>query len=146
MKALMLSVFFAAGTMFVANAQRLTVEEVPEVVVKIFTDSNQTAQDVKWIKEGDNFRVKYEVGDQDVEAVYSATGARLSSIKEIKQEMLPDTILADIAKQFPDYKIDDIDEVTVGTVVTYRIELDGTPDAKAWYDSTGKFLRKVYEK
>lgn len=145
-KMLLLFALFLGGAMLSATAQSVDSLNIPEVVLRNFSDSNQTASDIKWKAEGENFRVKYEIGDQDCEAVYSPLGNKLSSIKELNESMLPDSIINDIKRQFPDYKVDDIDEVTVGQFVTYKIELDGTPDVDVWYDNNGKFLRKVYKK
>lgn len=145
-KAFLITICFLAASVFSANAQRLKIKNVPEDVLKNFTTNNQNASDIKWKMQDKNFHVKYEIGDQDHEEVYSPLGNRLSSVKELKTSMLPENIKNDIKRQFHNYKIDDVDEITVGQLVTYKIELDGKPDLDVWYDANGKFLRKQNHK
>lgn len=145
-KAFLVTICFLAASIFSANAQRLKTKNVPKDILKSFTDNNQNASGVKWIMEDKNFLVKYEVSGQDYEEVYSPLGNRLSSVKELKESMLPATILNNIKTQFPDSKLDEIDEMTVGQMVTYKIRLAGTPNLDVWYDGNGKFLRKQNHK
>ena len=145
-KAFLITICFLAASIYSADAQRLKTKNVPKDILKSFTDNNQNASEIKWKMQDKNFLVKYEVSGQDYEEVYSPLGNRLSSIKELKESMLPENIKNDIKKQFSNYKIEDVDEITVGQMVTYKIKLNGTPNLDVWYDASGKFLRKQNHK
>ena len=59
---------------------------------------------------------------------------------------LPKGLNAKLASDFKGYRVDDIKKITDNGKVSYEIELkSSTQNWKAYYDNTGKLLRKVQD-
>ncbi len=136
-----LMLFLTPG-IFSASAQTVDTANIPAVVKNNFYEKHTDAQKVEWKMSDQNYLVKFEIADIDHKIIYSPAGEIISSAREIKAEELPAAVTAAIAKDFSNYKIEEADEITTSGVITYKVELDGEPDVKAWYKADGTLIKK----
>lgn len=140
-----LMLFLTLG-IFSASAQTIDTANIPAVVKSNFYEKHTDAQKVEWQMSDQNYLVKYEIADIDHKIIYSPAGEIIFTAKEIKAAELPAAVAAAIAKDFPNYKIDDADEITKNGKITYKVDLDGEPDMKAWYQADGTLIKKSADK
>ncbi len=137
-----LVLLFAAGS----YAQVPQAPQVPAVVTAAFSKAFPNALDVEWKVKGAQYKVEFETGLflMDHEAWYNAEGKLLRHEEEISTSDLPEAVVATSAREFPGYRIDDVERNTVEGVVTYVVELKlkGQPEWKVAFDTTGKLLEK----
>ncbi len=102
--------------------------------------------DVESRVKGAQYKVEFETGlfFTDHEAWYSADGKLLRHEEEVSQSDLPEPIVSAAGREFPVYRVDDVERITVEGVVSYVVELKlkGQPEWKVAYDVTGKQLEK----
>jgi hypothetical protein len=130
-----------------ANAQKLPPTQVPAPVQAAFTKSFPNAMDVKWKLSGTQYKVDFETGlfFTDHEAWYDASGKLLRHEEEISSSDLPAAVIAAINTEFPGYRVDDAERITMDGVVSYVVELKmkGYQEWKVAYDASGKQLQKL---
>jgi hypothetical protein len=129
-----------------ASAQVPQAPQVPTVVTTAFGKAFPSAMDVEWRVKGAQYKVEFETGlfFTDHEAWYSADGKLLRHEEEVSQSDLPEPIVSAAGREFPGYRVDDVERITVEGVVSYVVELKmkGQPEWKVAYDVTGKQLEK----
>lgn len=129
-----------------ASAQVHQAQQVPTVVTTAFGKAFPGAMDVEWRVKGTQYKVEFETGlfFTDHEAWYSADGILLRHEEEVSKSDLPEPIVSAVGTEFPGYRVDDVERITVGGVVSYVVELKmkGQPEWKVAYDATGKQLEK----
>ncbi len=128
------------------SAQTVDTSKLPAVVKTNFYEKHATAQKVKWQMSDQNYLVKFETGDIDHKIIYTPSGEIVFTAKEIKAEELPAAVATAITKDFPNYKIDGADQIVIGSETSYKVELDGEPDMKAWYKADGTLIKKSADK
>ncbi|TXI78719.1 MAG: hypothetical protein E6Q44_10690 [Flavobacteriales bacterium] len=129
-----------------ASAQKLPSAQVPEAVRTAFEKAHPMAMDVEWKLSGDQYKVEFEIGlfFTDHEAWYDATGKLIRHEEEISSSDLPTAVTKAIAAEFPGYRIDDTERITLNGTVSYIVELKmkGYQEWKVAYDANGKQLQK----
>ncbi len=134
------------GLATAAHAQKLPAAQVPAPVQAAFTKAFPNALDVEWKASGTQYKVEFETGlvSSDHEAWYDATGKLLRHEEELSSNDLPAAVSAAITKDFPGYRVDDSERITMDGVVSYIVELKqkGQPEWKVAYDVAGKQLQK----
>lgn len=128
---------------YTASAQEINAAQVPASIIKAFEAKYPGATDVDWKKQGTQFKTSFDMGNTDHEAYYSSSGKLVSHSRDIKEAELPAAVRASVKKNFPNHKIDDPERIETNGVVTYKVELDGKPDMKAIFSSSGKVLSKM---
>lgn len=147
MKKTILIVSFAftcfANTAF---GQDIPQSQVPSVIVNNFQQTFPKAFDVEWELKGDNYKVEFETGllGTDHEAWYDKAGKLVRHKEEISKNDLPQKVLAKISSDFSGYRTDDIEKITEGDKVIYKLELKSfTEEWKVAFDSEGNVINKV---
>ena len=139
----LLTICLLAGGVVAGNAQDIKTKSVPAAVKATFTKQYSDASDVEWARSGSNFVVSFDMGRVDHKATYNPSGKTISFEKDVPNSSLPKAIAAGIRSKYPKATIDDVDMVNTSGTISYKIGLDGTPDATLWYASDGKFIKEV---
>lgn len=138
----LLSGLFLLGG-YAVSAQEINAAQVPASIIKAFEAKYPGATDVEWEKQGTQYKTSFDMGDTDHEAFYSTSGKLVSHSHDINDAELPAAVQASVKTNFPNHKIDDPERIETNGVVTYKVELDGKPDMKAIFSSSGKVLSKM---
>lgn len=128
-----------------ATAQDLFMKEVPTAITSEFKSSFPNAKDVEWEMDGNLFCVEFEVGfSTDHEVWYDSTGRVIRHKEDIAEKDLPAAVKNSVKQNFKGYNIGDIDRITAGDKVTYRMELDALmkDEWEVAIDEKGKILGK----
>lgn len=125
MKVQILSVgilLMSGGTLL---AQDIPQNQVPSIVVNQFNTDFLKAKDVDWELKNNIYNVDFEQGwGKDFEAWYSADGKQIKVEEELTKSELPKTVIATIEKEYPSFKLDDIEKITENNKVTYKVEVE----------------------
>ena len=136
----------ASGLASTANAQKLPAAQVPAPVQAAFSKAFPDAMDVEWRMSGSQYKVEFETGlfFADHEAWYDAAGKVVRHEEEISTSDLPAAVTAAIGSEFPGYRIDDTERITIDGVASYIVELKmkGAQEWKVAYDAAGRQLQK----
>jgi hypothetical protein len=101
-------VLIAAGS----NAQKLQESAVPTEVKSAFAKKFPNARAVKWSKEtATEFEAEFKNGSMEQAANFDATGNWVVTETEIKKSDLPADVVKAITKDFPGYKITEVEKV-----------------------------------
>lgn len=128
---------------YAVPAQEINVSQVPAPVQQAFQAKFSKATDIEWKREGDQYKISFDMGNDDHDAFYNASGKLVSHSYEILKSQLPATVRAAVRKEFPNHRIDDVDKIERDGAVTYQVELDGKPDMKCVFRANGKLISKV---
>jgi len=134
---------FFAGT---AVAQDIPQSQVPAGIVSNFQKAFPNATDVEWEMDGNLYKVEFETGVQkfDHDVWYDDAGQLLKHKEEISKNSLPKQVTAGVKKAFKGYRIDDVEKITEGGKVTYKLEVKSrTEEWELTLDSNGNVLTKV---
>lgn len=132
-----------------AHGQQLAPTQVPAAVLAAFKQAHPNAMDVEWKMKGTQYKVEFGTGllFRDHEVWYDADGKELRHEEEISASDLPAAVTKAIASEFPGYRTDDVERITMGGTVSYVLELKqmGQPEWKAAFDANGKLLQKAMD-
>jgi hypothetical protein len=142
-KSTILAAFFLIGGIASSNAQDIDKKNVPAAVKAAFSKAYPKARDVDWKVEGSNYKADFDLAKTDHKAVYTATGKTISFEKDIPVTQLPSVIVKNIKTKYPQGRIDDVDWINTGGKITYKIDIEGTPDVNVWYGADGKFIKEI---
>ncbi len=139
MKAFIIAIGFPIGTF----AQ---VQQPPVAVTSAFEKAFPNAMDVDWDMKGEQWKVEFETGIlfTDHEIWYDAGGRMLRHEEEISEGDLPEAIRKSITTEFPGYRVDDVERITLGNETNYAMELKskGQGEWKVAYAEDGRQLEK----
>lgn len=139
-------VIVAVSIALCSCAQNIHPSQAPAVVVNAFQQQYPKATDVEWEKKGANYEVEFEVGvaDKDHTMLIDPSGKIISHKQDIYKSELPTALLNAISREFPDYKIDDVEKTEAGGVTTYNMEVKKKPEVwKVVFGLDGKLLEKI---
>lgn len=120
-------------------------DEVTAAAKTAFTAKYPTAKKVTWsVEKPGEFEVEFTLNKVESSALYDATGKLLETEGEIKEAALPQAVKATIAKDFADYKLDEIEKATDAKGSTsYEMEAaKGKEKLEISFDANGKLLSK----
>jgi hypothetical protein len=125
------------------QAQEIPATAVPASVKNALKAKFPSASDIDWKKVGNQYKASFDLGKVDHDAVFTGTGELLSHDYDIAYADLPAAVKTAVSKQFPKHRPDGADKQEANGRVTYKVELDGTPDLKVILSTDGKVLRKM---
>lgn len=133
---------FATATI---SAQDLKTHEVPTNLQTIFSKSYTNAKDVEWEKNGDHFKVEFEIGRNDHNIWYDKQGNIVKSKIEISKNDLPAAIASSVKTKYADYKIDSVEVYEEGAKKTYKVDIEKgwNKERKLVIDASGKILSDI---
>jgi len=145
MKSIILSI--AAGLLLSAGslkAQDIPSSQVPSVIVNKFATAYPKATDIEWERKGELYNVEFEMGRNiDHEIWYDKSGNLVRHKEELSKNNLPSKVTAKLQQDFKGYRIDDVEKITEGTKVTYKMELKSfTKDWDMVMDADGNILKQ----
>jgi hypothetical protein len=119
--------------------QDVPVDKIPNEVKNAFARNFNNPSDVEWERKRDGYEVDFDLGNVDHAALYTAAGELLMIKMELNEQDLSPAISQRINEDFRGYKIDNIDQVKMGTRVLYQIALEGrSEDRKVVYNAKGE--------
>jgi hypothetical protein len=98
--------------------------EVNEKVLKSFKESFPTAQQVTWLEYVDTYVVNFTSIGIKERITYDKEGNFISSTRYYYQENLPANIICKIKKNYPNYKVFGVTEVTTENLVQYYVKME----------------------
>lgn len=128
------------------SGQDIRQSQVPSIVVNNFQKAFHKARDVEWEMDGENYKVEFETGllGRDHSAWYTNAGKLIRHKEEISERDLPQSVSAKIKSEFASYRADDVEKITEGDRVTYRMELKKQREEwKVAFDAAGNILTKI---
>lgn len=138
-----LALFLLVGGMATSKAQDVNAKDVPMVIKKAFARQYPKATDVEWERKGNNYEVDFDLGRIDRKVTYTAGGKVVSVEKDIPNAQLPLTISRAVKAKYPKGRVDNVTWINTGGKITYKVDIEGTPDVNVWYDSSGKLIREL---
>jgi hypothetical protein len=92
---------------------------------------------------GSNYEADFNLAKIDHKALYAAEGKIISLEKDIPNSKLPASIAKSIKTKYPQGRIDDVDRIDAGGKISYKVDIEGTPDVMVWYAADAKFIREA---
>ncbi|WP_316846205.1 PepSY-like domain-containing protein [Pedobacter psychrodurus] len=127
-------------------AQDIHSDQVPSVVKNTFNRSYPNARDVEWEKKGDLYNAEFDLSRADHEVWIDAKGVLIREKKDITKAQLPVTIAAAIKKQYPSFRVDDVNQYKENKQVFYKVELEKAgKDSHVVFDGAGKVSAKRFD-
>lgn len=127
----------------VGKAQDLLPSQVPSAVINAFNRTFPDARDVEWEKESVFYQVEFEINRLDNDVWMDETGKIVRHKQEIEPGSLPAPVVEAIKKKHGNARIDDVDKITEGSQVRYKIEVDtNMGDVEFYMDETGRVLNR----
>lgn len=124
-----------------ANAQKITENEVPSAVKSALQKKYPKTVALKWEKEKVNYEAEFEIAGTEYSVLIDASGNILETEVEISIDELPAKAKAYIAQHYAGQKIKEATKTTDSKgAVTYEAEIK---DEDLIFDSNGNFIRAV---
>lgn len=128
----------------VAIAQQIDRGNVPSVVINSFQQKYPGASDTEWEKDSTNYKVEFKVKSTEQEVWFTPSGSIVKHEEEIAAAGLPEAVKQALKANFSSYRVDEVEQITEGAEVSYKIELDKlTGDREVIYTAAGKLLQNV---
>lgn len=141
----LLMLFVCIALVVSVSAANQKDDKIPAAAKSGFAAKFPTAQKAKWsIEKPGEFEAEFTQNGVETSALFDAKGNLLETESEIKENELPATVKAALAKDFSDYKLDEIEKVTdaKGTVSFEMEAAKGKDKLEISFDITGKLLKK----
>jgi Protein of unknown function (DUF2874). len=120
-------------------------DKIPAAARTGFAAKFPTAQKVKWtVEKPGEFEAEFTLDKVETSALFDTKGNLLEIETEIDAKELPQAVKATLAKDFTEYKFDEIEKVTdqKGTV-TFELEAaKGKDKMEISFDANGRLLKK----
>ena len=124
-------------------AQKVKSAEVPAVVKEAFQKQFKQTKEVKWEKEDGKFEVNFEQNNNEMSAVFTASGMLEETEIEIKKSELPSAVTSYISQNYKGAKIKEAAKITKSNGdVNYEAEVKGND---LIFDTNGNFIKLVKE-
>lgn len=107
-------------------AQKLKDYEVPAAVKDAFATRFPDARDISWSKENSTgFEAEFEINNIEQSVNFDDSGKWLGTETEIKKSELPKAVISTLAKEFPGYKIEEVEKAETSMQGNfYEVELE----------------------
>lgn len=121
-------------------------EEAPQEVVESFNEEFASARDAEWETDGANYEVDFNLGNEEKEAKFDATGELKMTITEIDRAELPDAVDQKLSQEYADYKFDEFYKVEKEGKTKYKAKAkkDGSTH-KLLFDESGNKIEKDHK-
>lgn len=121
------------------------IEGVSEKVMNSFKKEFTDAQDVQWESTKDFAKATFSIHGQVMFAYYNGEGSLLAITRNIVASQLPISLLAEVKKNYSEYWISDLFEMSAKDQTTYYITLENG-DQKMVLKSDDSRTWEVYNK
>lgn len=130
----------------IAAAQQLKEDSVPAVVKKTCKEKFPSVNKIEWkLKSDKNYEAEFTQNGAELAVKFSSDGKWLETESEIKDSQVPAAVKNSIAKDFPGYKVIELQSVeAVGAKeLAYEIHVKKEKEVvKVQYSPDGKQLNK----
>ena len=135
--------------MAIAGDERISMSEVPEVVLSAFRTDYPQVQEVGYSRESDQGRTIYEMAfvrnNRVMEVSYHANGQRIDIEEEMSVAELPAAVTRALAQHYSDYKVEAAARITGNTAIRYEVELsimegDTEKTIELFFDTEGNVV------
>ncbi len=127
----------------ISVAQEISRSEVPSIILNKFNNQFSKAKDVEWEKGYDFYKVEFEASwglDHDV--WYNENGEMIKHKEELMSKNLPRVIKTDLKSKYKNYLIDDVEKITEGNKITYKVEIEKlNEEVTLFYNEDGSILK-----
>jgi hypothetical protein len=134
----------AALFSFQMNAQKISKDNVPAVVIEAFKAKFSIAEKTTWELDYDKYQAEFSVGKANFSAKFDKDGKWLETKTYIKPSDLPKNIRDAVAKKYGElsaYKIEEAEKVERGKQITYELEVKkGEGSYELEFDEEGEVL------
>jgi len=137
----LISLSFAAASC----GQHLKTSQVPSVVQNTLQAKFFSAKEIEWKMKNSLYHGEFDIGKFEYEAQLDATGKLVAFTKEIMINELPAAIASAIARDMPDYSIEEVATLETEGIVYYQVELEKkkAKDKKLVYGGDGKLMTTI---
>ncbi|RSK50049.1 PepSY-like domain-containing protein [Hymenobacter rigui] len=138
------ALLLAALLPLAAQAQKLSVWQVPAAAVTAFRTQFPEAKTVHWEKEAANYEADFAQKGVEMSAVFTAAGVLVETESAIRYNLLPALARTALAQQYKGYKIVETAKiVSAGGIVQYEAEVSRSGKRQdVLFDSNGRLLSK----
>ncbi|MEO8403317.1 MAG: hypothetical protein ABI480_01935 [Chitinophagaceae bacterium] len=126
----MKQLFYIAVLLIGLSANATPPRDVSAKVLKAFTETFTTAQDVTWHQYDTYSQANFRQDDIQVRAQYDNEGTLIKTTRYYNEKQLMPNIVAKLKKHYPGKEIGGVTEVSSDDEVTFVINLK---DDKNWY-------------
>ena len=142
-----LSLILGLALALSAQEKKITKKDVPAAVVSAFEKAYPKAKVKGYSTETENgkkyFEVESTIGKMTLDVSYLADGTAAEIEEGVTAGSLPDAVKATVKANFPKGTIAKAEKKTVGTVVTYEMNITtGKKSVGVEIDPTGKILNQ----
>ena len=141
----LLVLFVCMALVVGVSATNQKEEKIPAAAKSGFAAKFPTAQKVKWsVEKPGEFEAEFTLNKVETSALFDAKGNLLETETEIKENELPQAVMATLAKDFAGYKLDEIEKaIDAKGTVSYEMEaVKGKEKLEIVFDASGKLLGK----
>jgi hypothetical protein len=128
-----------------SNAQNLSQENVPALVVNALQQQFPKAVNVEWERKNDQYEAEFKngLGGFEHKIMFDAMGKIAYHKQDLAEKDLPAALKNSLAKELPGFHLHDIEKIESGKVVTYKLEAQkGKEEWNLTLDAAGKILEK----
>ncbi len=128
------------------QAQKISSEKVPTLVIESFNKLYPGSANVKWEIEEENYEATYKKDKIKSAVVFSAAGVLIQSEKSLGSvNELPAAVLASLKKDFAGYSYEEPEIVKSGDgKVSYEVEAENAKGSyELFYDAQGNLIKKT---
>ena len=121
--------------------QKVKHADVPAVVKQAFDKMFAQAKEIEWKMEDGKYEVDFEQNQEEMSAVFTASGVHEETEVEMKVTDLPEAIIIYISKNYGTAKVKEAAKITKANgEVNYEAEVKGKD---LIFDASGNFLKSV---
>lgn len=127
-------------------AQDLAQNEVPSVILNQFNKSFPVASDIDWEMEGTLYNVEFETDyNVDNEIWFNKKGEIVKYKSDFAIDKLPKKVKETLKKNFSEYNIDDLEQISEPGKIVYKMELNSflKQDWDIIIDKNGTILNQI---
>ncbi len=129
-----------------AMAQKMNSKDVP-AELKASLQKNFGILDATWDKEGDNYEANFKAKGKEMSAVFNNAGELLETESEIGKNQLPADAQALLKKEYSDFKMEEVAQISAKGVISYEVEVEkGEQTFELIFDQKGSLIKKESEK
>ncbi len=108
----------------ISFAQKVSADNVPDVVKNAFKKKFPTAQKVKWELDYDKYEVEFKIKKQEISAEFDKEGNWLETEIPIKPSAINTEVKEFVSKNFDGYAINEAEKIeTLTKGVLYELEI-----------------------
>jgi hypothetical protein len=145
-KTLLISAF--ACTAFIAKAQDVKTNLVPDAVKQSFSKLYPNIVDVKWEMEKENYEAKFKQNKEKTDLLFTPAGKLIQTETKLSSANdLPAAITATLKKDFSGYEFEDTEKViTAEGKELYKVEAEmKEKEYELLFDAAGTLVMKTEE-